>query len=76
MSNFKNKAPFGAVIAEIFYLHGGKAAAQIAIRTGRLELAEKIVRGEFRAPCRGFGPQRAMARAEALKLLAAYAASR
>jgi hypothetical protein len=70
MSN-KIKAPFGAVIAEVFYLRGGKAAAQVANRAGRRDLAEKITRGEFRAPRGPFGPQRAQARAEAVKLLAA-----
>ena len=65
------KINFGTVIAEVFALKGAKAAAKIAGQRGRADLQEKIFRGEFKAPRGGFGPARAMARAEALKLLAA-----
>ncbi len=74
MTNFKNTrstVTFGAVCAEIFALRGAKAAEAAASRAGKRDLAEKIRRGEFSAPRGKFGPARAQARAEALKLLVA-----
>lgn len=70
MTNRRN-IPLGSVLAEIFALKGAKVAAELAAHKGRHDLAEKIQRGEFVAPKGKFGPERAQARAVALKLLAA-----
>lgn len=69
MTNIKTN--IGAVCAELIVISGPKAAEKFASAKGRDDLSQKIQRGEFRAPRGGFGSARAMARAEALKLLAA-----
>ncbi|OGG72539.1 hypothetical protein A3A38_02000 [Candidatus Kaiserbacteria bacterium RIFCSPLOWO2_01_FULL_53_17] len=62
----------GTIVNEIFVLGGAAAAEQFALERGRLEMAEKIRWGEFHSQRKGFGPERARARAEALVWLARH----
>ncbi len=70
MTNRRNKISLGQIVAEVYQIRGGKAAAELADRHGRHNLAEKIRWGRFYAPSEPFTPQRAQARAAALKMLA------